>query len=560
MLADLIVINGRVLTMEPSRPRAEALALASGRILALGGRAEIEALAGPATQVIDAGGRTVLPGFVESHLHLGIGGSQLSYLNVGGLNAGGLQGIAALSAAFAEYADANPDRPILLAHSADYAMLDHPMTRHDLDQVLAGRPIALLSMDLHTCWANTAALEAAGLLRGRSLPHGHEVVLGRDGFATGLLLEFEAYAPIMALAREERMNLGIATGDEPATPPDAAERALDKARFLDGLRHCARHGITSMVMMDGNRYTLELLREIQSEGELIARVKVPFHYKPSHELGDLDRAEAMHRDFHDDWLRSGHVKLFMDGVIDSHTAFMIEDYPGAPGHRGAALFTAQDFAAIATEIDRRGLQIAVHCCGDGAVQRVLNGYEAARRANGPRDSRHRIEHIELIQRSDIPRLGQLAVVASLQPPHPPGAMDFPLWPSLGNIAPHRRADAFLCRTLAEHGAPIAYASDWPVADVSIMRGLKAALTRKPFSPELGDERLGLMAVLHAYTAGGAWAAHFDDVTGRLAPGLAADLVIIDGDIEAAAPEALDRLDIAVTMIGGRISWRSAGIG
>ena len=208
MVADLIVINGRVLTMEPSRPRAEALALASGRILALGGRAEIEALAGPATQVIDAGGRTVLPGFVESHLHLGIGGTQLSYLN-----AGGLQGVAALRAAFADYADVNPDRPILLAHSADYAMLDHPMTRHDLDQVLAGRPIALLSMDLHTCWANTAALEAAGLLRGRSLPHGHEVVLGRDGLATGLLLEFEAYAPIMALAREERMNLGIATGD-----------------------------------------------------------------------------------------------------------------------------------------------------------------------------------------------------------------------------------------------------------------------------------------------------------------------------------------------------------
>lgn len=553
MKAELIVTNGRVLTMDSANPRAEAVALAGGRILAVGARAEVEALADAQTRVIDAGGRTVLPGFFESHVHLGIGGTQLRHLDVGGMH-----GMEAMKAAFARYSAENPDRPILMAHSADYLIFGHPTSRHDLDEVLGDRPIALVGMDLHTCWANTAALKAAGLLHGREMPPGHEVVMGEDGLATGVLLEFEAFAPIMALAQEERINLGIATGAEPRTPPTPEERAIDKAHFLAGLRHCARHGITSMVMMDGNRYTLEILRELQQDGDLLARVKVPFHFKPTSELADLDKAEQMDRDFHDDWLRSGHVKMFMDGVVDSRTAYMVEDYPDTPGYKGERLFDPETFKQIATEVDRRGLQIVVHCCGDGAVRTVIDGYEAARIANGPRDSRHRIEHIELIQRSDIPRLGALGIVASLQPSHPPGAMDFPLMPTIERIAPARLRDAYLWKTLADHGAHIAFASDWPVADVNVLRGLKAALTRTSYAEGLPDERLGLMATLQAFTAAGARAAHFEDVTGRLVPGLAGDVVVIDGDLEAVAPESFDRLDIALTIAGGTITYSAEG--
>ena len=553
MKAELIVTNGRVLTMDNAKPRAEAVALGGGRILAVGSRAEVEALADAETRVIDAGGRTVLPGFFESHVHLGIGGAQLGHLDLGGVH-----GMEALTAAFAAYSAANPDRPILMARSADYTIFDHPTTRHDLDQVLADRPIALMGIDLHTCWVNTAALKAAGLLHGREMPNGHEVVMGEDGLATGMLLEFEAFAPIMALAQEERINLGIATGAEPRVPPTPQERAIDKEHFRAGLRHCARHGITSMVMMDGNRYTLEILRELQEDGDLLARVKVPFHFKPTTDLAELDRAEEMNRDFHDDWLRSGHVKFFMDGVVDSRTAYMVEDYPDAPGYRGEMLFDPERFKEIATEVDRRGLQIVVHCCGDGAVHNVIDGYDAAQLANGPRDSRHRIEHVELIQRSDIPRMGALGIVASLQPPHPPGAMDFPLLPTLDRIAPARLRDAYLWKTLADNGAPVAFASDWPVADVSVLRGMKAALTRTSYAAGLPDERLGLMATLAAYTAGGAWAAHFDDVTGRLVPGLAADVVVIDGDFEQVAPESFDQLGIALTIAGGIITHQGQG--
>lgn len=550
MFADLIVTNARVLTMDSTQPRAEAVAVAAGRILAVGPRESVERHAGPETRIIDAGLRTVLPGFVESHLHLVLGGAELGHLHVSGLH-----GMDALRDAFRAFAAKHPERGLIMAQGADYAMLDHPVTRHDLDAILPDRPIAMTAHDHHTVWANTAALTAAGILHGQATPHGHEVVMGEDGLATGELREFEAFAPVIALGGEARLNLGIATGEEPSPWPSAAERAIDRAKITAGLRHCAAHGITSMVNMDGNRYTLELLRELRDEGGLTARVKVPFHFKPHMALADLDRAEAMTRDFNDDWLQSGFVKLFMDGVVDSRTAFMLNDYPDQPGHRSEPLFPPQRFNEIATEIDRRKLQIAVHAIGDGAVRTTIDGYEAAQRANGRRDSRHRIEHIELIDRADIPRLAALGITASLQPPHPPGAMDFPLMPTLDRLGKARWQDAYLWKTLADQGAALAFASDWPVTDVSVLRGLQAALTRTPYDG-CADERLGLMDSLYAYTAGGAWAAHREGLVGRLRVGMAADLVMIDADIEATVPEALGTCRIALTVCGGRITHQA----
>ncbi|MFN7050815.1 MAG: amidohydrolase family protein, partial [Gemmobacter sp.] len=275
MTADLILIHARVLTMDAANPHAEAVAVAGGKILAIGATAEIAALAGPDTRVIDAAGRSVLPGFVESHLHLVLGGAELTHLHIGGLH-----GLDAIRAAFLAFAAKHPDRPLLMAQGADYGILGHAMTRHDLDAILADRPIAVTSHDHHTVWANTAALQAAGILQGLATPPGHEVVMGEDGLATGELREFEAFGPVIALGGEARLNLGIATGAEPDPWPTAAELMVDKDKVEAGLRHCAMHGITSMVNMDGNRFTLALLREMQAEGRLLARVKVPFHFKP----------------------------------------------------------------------------------------------------------------------------------------------------------------------------------------------------------------------------------------------------------------------------------------
>ncbi|OYU16901.1 MAG: hydrolase [Rhodobacteraceae bacterium PARR1] len=552
MQAEMIVTGAKVLTMDPQRPRAEAVAVAGGRILAVGSAAEVAALAGPQTRMIDAGGRTLLPGFVESHLHLVLGGNELTQLQIGGVH-----GFDALKAAYLGYAAKNPDRPLLMAQGASYEILDHPVTRQDLDRVIADRPIAMMAPDHHTVWANTLALTMAGLLHGARMPHGHEVVMAADGTATGELREFEAFGPVLALGGDAHLQLGIATGGEPEPWPDAATMARDKEKVAAGLAHCAGHGITSMVNMDGNRYTCELLAQMQAEGRLTARVVVPFHMKPHMELSDLDRASAMARDYTGDWVRSGFVKMFMDGVVDSRTAYMLNDYPGVPGHRAEPLFEPERFKAVCTEIDRRGMQIAVHAIGDGAVRVTIDGYEAAEQANGRRDSRHRIEHIELIDRADIPRLGALGITASVQPPHPPGVMDFPISSMETVYHRDRWRDAYLWKTLKDHGAPVAYASDWPVTDVSVMRGIQAALTRAPYDGAT-DERLTLMETLHAYTAGGAWAGHLDDLTGTLRAGMAADLVMIDGDIESISADRIGATDIALTVAGGRITHQGAG--
>ncbi|MDF1709030.1 MAG: amidohydrolase [Paracoccaceae bacterium] len=545
MSATLLIVNARVLTMDPEAPETDAVALSGDRIAALGGDAE--AMAGPECPRIDAKGATVLPGFIESHLHLFMGGSELAHLQLLGV-----KGPEALTVAIRTYAAANPDRKVIVGQGCDYGIYDRALTRHDLDAILPDRPVCLLAADHHTAWANTIALEQAGILHGAALGPGNEIVM-ENGLATGELREFEAKAPVLRLAGEHRIMAGIATGRDPVPSPTRDEMLADLPAMERGLHHCARHGFTSLVNMDGNRYTLEVLDHLRQAGRLTARVRVPYHFRNDHALSDLETASAMRADYNDDWLSSGFVKMFMDGVVDSGTAVMLNDYPDQPGWRGEPLHAADRFAEICIEADRRGLQIAVHAIGDGAVRRVLDGYQAARQANGARDARHRIEHIELIDRADIPRFAEMGVVASVQPSHPPGALDFPLFPTLDKIGRGRWRDAYLTRSLRDAGARIVFASDWPVADVNPLRSIQAAVTRAAYEGAQ-DETLPLRDALAAYTIGGAYAEHTEDRKGMLRPGYLADLVILSGDIEAVPLDRISTLSVEKTICGGRIVW------
>ena len=546
--SDTVIVNARVLAMDPGLTRASAIALAAGKVTAIGEDAEIMALADSGTRVINAQGRTVLPGFIESHLHLFVGAGELEHLQLLGIT-----GFDALAQALQEYAATHPDLPVILGQGCDYDVVGRSLTRQDLDAILPDRPVCVLAADHHTAWANTLALERAGILKGRNLGRGNEIVMGDDGLATGELREFQAKAPVLALAGTHRIMAGLATGKEPDPYPSEEEFATDCEIMAKGLAHCARLGLTSLINMDGNPYTLRILDQLRRDGRLTARVKVPFHYASGCTLADLEIASEMAQQYNDDWLSSGFVKLFMDGVVDSGTAVMINDYPDQPGWRGEPLWSESEFAAIATEADRRGLQIAVHAIGDGAVRRVLDGYDAARQANGPRDSRHRIEHIELIDQADIARLKDLGVVASIQPIHAPGASDFPLQPTMNKIGQDRWGDAYLHKSLAEAGVALAFASDWPVADLNPLRGIQSALQR-PVYEGASDERLSLHDILAAYTTGGAIATHSETRKGQLRPGYLADLVILGGDIEAATPEEIGAMQVEMTICDGQIVW------
>ena len=339
--ADLIITNARVLTIDPNHPRAEALAVKEGRILAVGGLSQVTALAGSDTKVIDAKGGTVLPGFSENHMHLFCGAAELDHLQLGGVH-----GLEALTAAIRAYAASRPGQKFLFAQGCDFGVLgpDRQLDRHILDAIVKDQALLISATDHHTAFANTAALEWSGILNGKQLAPGHVIVMGEDGKATGVLLEMDAFSPVQTAAGIDRYRLGLTTGGEPDPYPDEETFRIDMDVMRTGLAYCARHGITSVHNMDGNLYQLQLLAAIEKEdGYLPCRQKIPFHYKPHMPLSALDKAVEMTRAYNSDFLTCGLVKVFYDGVIDSYTAVMVDDYADKSGTRGEPLFVTRTF-------------------------------------------------------------------------------------------------------------------------------------------------------------------------------------------------------------------------
>ncbi|MDX3926183.1 MAG: amidohydrolase [Shinella sp.] len=537
--------------MDDANPHAEAVAISGNRILAVGKEGEVAAFSGPDTFVIDARGGTVLPGFNEAHMHIfggSVGLTQLSLFRIHGFDA--------LQKAVRDYAAANPDLPLLVAQYADYTILsdDERVTRHHLDRILPDRPFVMVAPDHHTAWANTIALKTAGILEGRDVGVGNEIVMGEDGLANGELRETNAMSPVIALGvTGGREGLGIATGGDPehVTPE---ERAKDIEVIKRGLAYCASLGITSIQNMDGNLYQLEMLAEIERTAGLPVRMRMPFHMKNFMPVSDLeDKAAAWRERFDTDKLRCDFVKVFMDGVTESGTAVFIDDYAHQPGWKGEPLFTQQQFDTIAIAADKLGLPVAVHAIGDGAVRMVLNGYEAAIKANGKRDGRNRIEHIEVVHPDDISRFAELGAVASMQPTHPPGNAGLPLEPYLSYIGDERWPYAFAWKTLVDAGAQIVFATDWPVSPLDPVSCIHDAMTRKLWKDGLPDQRLSLMETLAAYTRTSAWVEFMEDRKGVLKPGYLADIVVLSGDIEKTPYEDFAKLHPVATICDGKIT-------
>ena len=345
------------------------------RLVAVGTDTDIRALAGPNCRIIDAGGATVMPGFVESHMHIFPDAFSPRHLQLAGV-----EGADALRQRLRAHAEANPLEGLLIAQGTSYGILgDREPDRHVLDGIIADRPVLLHSDDPHNAWFNTVALERAGILRGGDAGPHSEIVMGDYGLATGFLKEFavqEAVFGLRTFSGRESLGLeGIKPVGVSADQHDADRRALE-----EGLAYCASVGITTILNMDGNRYQTDLLSEIGAEGALPCRVEVPYTHTTQKLLGDLADAFAMRGDYRSDKIWSGRVKLFMDGVLDARTACRLADYPGYPGERGHPFFSPNRLAEIATEADRLGLQISVHAIGEGAVRVVLDGYLAVARS------------------------------------------------------------------------------------------------------------------------------------------------------------------------------------
>jgi predicted amidohydrolase YtcJ len=546
-IADLVITNARVHTMDPENPDAEAVAVAGNQLIAVGTMNEIQSLIGDQTKVIDAVGKSVLPGFIESHAHILSGGHSLDSLQLEGV-----QGIGELKSAVRKFIGGSNSDEIVFAIGAFYEIIGDgvPITRHHLDEVCPDRPFAMRAADCHTAWANTIALEKAGILNGAEIAEGSEIVMADDGQASGELREIGAMLPVFAL-KEGGDDFG---GEDKAITDEKWQ--ADRRALRNGMAYLASFGITSLHNMDGNGYQLELLEDLQNSGEQIVRVEIPYHIMNTHDLDVLDEAVQLREKYDTDMLWSRRIKLFMDGVMETRTAVLVEPYSDDPETHGEPVFQIDKFTEIVKAADKLGFQISTHAIGDGAVRDVLDAYEAAAEENGVRDSRHRLEHLELCLPDDIQRVARLGVVTAMQPIFATGTGTFPDQPIVDRIGEERMALSFPLRQLKEANATVAFSSDWPVATPNVLKGIKMAMTRKPVTSTSTDQVQTLEETLISYTRNGSWAEFSEDRKGILKPGMLADIVVLSEDITAKEPDRIDEMTVSTTICDGKISYQA----
>jgi predicted amidohydrolase YtcJ len=535
--ADFLVIHGNVFTADPQRPFARAVAIRGNRIAWVGGDDDATAWRGANTQVIDAGGKTVMPGFVDSHFHLLMGSMQAADVQLDKAHT-----MDEVAQTLRAWAATQADEKWIVGYQLRYTAIDadRPLDRHFLDGVVANRPLLIFAYDTHTAWANTLALQMGGLLHGAEVAAGSAIVMGMDGMATGELREPGAYNPIRDLIPK----------------PDLARK---RKLLYKGLAAAARCGITSVHNMDGDQEQIELYAALEDAGEMTLRVYVPYSVTPETPLHEISTAVAWRQQFQGKYVRAGAIKLFMDGVLESYTGLMVDEYADKPGEYGDALFSAEHFNRIAVEADRLGLQILAHCCGDGAVRRALDGYEAAQRVNGRRDSRHRVEHVEVIHPDDMARFAQLGVIGAMQPFHAPLQIDDgDVW--LPRAGARRWPYSFAWQTLRAAGMRHAFGSDWPVVSMNPLLGVYAARNRQPWRGGDPVQTQTLHNTLVGYTRDGAYAEFQEQQKGMLRAGMLADLVILDGDLFATPEELLKDVQPLLTMCDGHVVYQSAMAG
>ncbi len=538
--ADTILVNGRIYTVNSRQPWAEALAIRGGKIVAAGTAAEVEQLRGPATQVLDAHGHLVLPGLTDCHIHF-ISGA----LALGQVQLDGARSVAEIQQRVREYVAAHPGTGWILGRGWVYATFGSEALPHKklLDEVAPDRPVLLEAYDGHTYWANSKALEMAGITRETPDPPNGQIV--RDpatGEPTGALKE------------------GASGLVERIVPKPTRAEKLEALRA--GMAAANRVGLTRVHSAGGDFEELPLYRELGRAGALTVRMDVSYFLNPAGLTPAVfEEIERARREYHGDWLSAGAVKTMLDGVIESHTAAMSAPYSDAPELKGSMFWDAQGYKAAVVELNRRGFQIFTHAIGDAAVGLALDAYEEAAAAYHTPDSRHRIEHIETIRASDVARFGGLGVVASFQPLHAyPDANTLQVWAR--NVGPERVARAFAWQSVASAEGKLAFGSDWPVVTLNPWAGLQTAVTRetedrKPAGGWIPKQRISLAQAIEAYTLGAAIAGRREKSEGSLEPGKLADLVVVSQNLFEIDAHEIGRTEVLVTVVGGKVVYQAA---
>jgi predicted amidohydrolase YtcJ len=533
IVTDLLLTRGRVRTFDDSTPWAEAVGITDGVITYVGSAAE----APLARETRDLDGALLTPGIIDSHNHLLLG------FDPDAVSLEGAESLTEVRRRIRALADRRPDLTWVCAENAVYSVVEG---RRPNAQDLAGltdRPVFVTTYDQHSVWLNEPALRALGILSGTDIAWGNPE-LDDAGRPTGWVTDF--YTSAMTSA-----GLAALQRDIPMYSPERRYRKL-----LGSLEMATRCGITTVVEPQVPLAELGLLERARDAGLLSSRV-IAALFHPVDADGAFRRAlrAAVDETRMDARLRLGPVKLYADDVIEPHTAYLLDDYANRPGHRGHPSAPVGELSRIIGELDRLGFQTHTHATGDGGIRLALDAIEGAGRANGTRDRRHGIVHVECLHPDDLPRFAELGVTAAMQPRHCSPDLVAGTW--MENVGEDRWDRAWRIRSLMASGAHVALSSDWQVGEMDPLVGLYSALTRATLDGSdswTANERIGLDSALAGYTREGAWAWHAEDTLGVIRVGAAADLVAWSTDLYELERDPAALLDhhAALTVVGGAV--------
>lgn len=533
--ADLIIRNAKIWTVDPSRPEAEAVAVLGDRIVAVGSNSEVEAWRGPTTHLLDAGGKRLLPGFNDAHVHFTDGGAQLDQVQLN--DATSAQEFARR---IAERAAKTAKGEWLLGGDWDETKWTpaHLPTKELIDAATAESPVAVNRYDGHMILANSLALKLAGVTAQTPDPAGGVIVRDRQGNPTGALKDAAAdliYKVIPPPSHEQRRH--------------AIERAL---------AHAASLGVTSVQHMNPEYADIAIDNELLDEGKLTSRI----YAAPLITQVDDQVKIGIRRAFGGPYLRIGAVKAYADGSLGSATAYFFEPFADQPGNRGLLSDEMHPVSLMRDRMmkaDASGLQLCTHAIGDAGISTILDIYTEIEKAHGPADRRWRIEHAQHMAAKDFDRFAQLHVIASVEPYH---AIDDGRWAE-GRIGHDRASRTYAFRTFLDHGVRLALGTDWSVAPLNPMLTLYAAVTRSTLDGKnpngwFPEQKLTIKEAIEAYTMGSACAEFQEKEKGSITAGKLADIVLLSDDVLTIDPVKIRDVKVLKTWLGGKLTYEAAG--
>jgi predicted amidohydrolase YtcJ len=529
--ADLIITHAKIWTVDPALPTAQSVAVLRDRIVAVGTDADVSAWHGPPTRIIDAGGKLLLPGFNDAHVHFVEGGMQLDSVQLNDVTSA-----EEFARRIGERAKVTAKGVWILGGDWDETKWQPAQlpTRELIDPVTGGTPVYASRYDGHMGLANSAALRAAGITASTPDPPGGVIVRDAQGNPTGALKDAAQdlmYKVIPPLSHDQRLR--------------AVKRAL---------AHAASVGVTSVQNMSAAYADIAVYSELRDRGELTVRI-----YAAPSIVGFEDQARVgIRRAFGDSFLRVGAVKGFADGSLGSRTAYFFDPFMDTPDNRGLLSGEMQPPSEMRERMlkaDAAGLQLCTHAIGDQAISIILDFYGDIEKDHGPADRRFRIEHAQHMAAKDFDRFAKLVVIASVQPYH---AIDDGRWAE-ARIGHDRASRTYAFRTFLDHHVRLAFGTDWDVAPLNPMLGLYAAVTRATLDGKNPDgwfpeQKLTVAEAVEAYTMGSAYAEFQEKEKGSITPGKLADMVIVSEDIFAIDPVRIREAKVVKTFVGGRLIW------